>query len=128
MHDARRLFHCCWWMAVVFTERWREVSTDTWVLEAVSDGYALEFTSKLLEPLLEDSKVQEPIQTSDETQSYSAPVGHLSHRACNTESKEKGCLFNTVPKKNRDTYVILDLKWLNKFLKKKNFQNLSSGN
>lgn len=113
-----------WARLLAFAESWNSITSDSCALQMVQRGYSLEFRRFPRDqywPLLVS-------RDPHKHQLKMEAIRHLIHiRAIKPMLvKQRGTrvysVFFLVPKQNCNWRAIMDLKWLNKFLKKRKFK------
>lgn len=116
-----------------FAGQWAQSTSDAWVLQNSFQGVRLGVPSLTPQTILAAASsyrlCKTPVETPGPESGSETPGSETSdtdtcNRACTSITKEQGSLFCIIhlAKRKGDMRAILDLKWLNRFLKKWKFK------
>ena len=107
-----------------FAEEWGRITSDRWVLDTVSEGYRLEFTSPPPQtPAFRETKIP---SDPDQRQALLAEVQQLQEKAAIQRVPPQDIRYSSTffltTKKNNQWRPILNLKPLNKYIRPRRFK------
>ena len=112
-----------WGSSQIFLENWKKITDDQWVLSLIEEGYKLEFIQKPPQ-----SRLKETIVPRKNLDILNAEVAELLRKDAieKVPPNERGCGFYStfflVPKKNGKMRPVINLRPLNRYLKKEHFK------
>ena len=112
-----------WGRLRFFLENWKKITDDQWVLSLIEEGYKLEFIQKPPQ-----SGMKETIVPRKNLDILNAEVAELLRKDAieKVPPNERGCGFYStfflVPKKNGKMRPVINLRPLNRYLKKEHFK------